>query len=153
MVECSKLNIITSQTIISTMGIATAGLLTWRNLQTVKQGAKMAAQAIKNPAKTIRKVVQKARAGVAYVKKQAARLYTATKHIIAHPIKTGKQIYHKTVNVVKRAYQKYTPRPIKRFNSAVKRNVTKRYHSVRKATSRFVKRTKARVKRFFRRRR
>lgn len=151
MVERSKLNIITSRVIITTMGIATAGLLAWRNWRTVKQGAKMAAQAIMHPAKTIKKVVQKARAGVAYVKRQATKLYTATKRIIAHPIRTGRQIYRKTVNAVKRVYQKYIPRPIKRFNSAVKRTVTKRYTSARKSVSRFVKNTRARIKKFFRR--
>ncbi|MRH08358.1 hypothetical protein GIX81_02595 [Lactobacillus reuteri] len=153
MAERSKLNIITSRVIITTMGIATAELLTWRNWRTVKQGAKVAAQAIMHPAKTIRKVVQKARLGVAYVKKQATRLYTTTKRIITHPIRTGRQIYRKTVNAVKRVYQKYTPRPIKRFNSAVKRTVTKRYNSARKSVSRFVKNTRARVKKFFRRKR
>lgn len=153
MVERSKLNVITSQAIITTMGITTAGLLAWRNWRTVKQGAKMAAQAIMHPAKTIRKVVQKVRAGVAHVKRQAAKLYTTTKRIIAHPIRTGRQIYRKTANVIKRTYRKYTPRPIKRFNNAVRRTVTKRYHSLRKATSRFVRRTKARIKRFFKRRR
>lgn len=153
MVERSKLNVITSRVIITTASIATAGLLAWRNWRTVKQGAKMAVQAIIHPAKTIRKVVQKARAGVAHVKRQAAKLYTATKRIITHPIRTGRQIYRKTVNAVKRVYQKYTPRPIKRFNSAVKRTVTKRYNSARKSVSRFVKNTRTRVKKFFRRKR
>lgn len=153
MVERSKLNVITSRVIITTASIATAGLLAWRNWRTVKQGAKMAVQAIIHPAKTIRKVVQKARAGVAHVKRQAAKLYTATKRIITHPIRTGRQIYRKTVNAVKRVYQKYTPRPIKRFNSAVKRTITKRYNSARKSVSRFVKNTRTRVKKFFRRKR
>ncbi len=153
MVERSKLNVITSQAIITTMGIATAGLLAWRNWRTVKQSAKMAAQAIMHPAKTIRKVVQKARAGVAYVKRQAAKLYTTTKRIIAHPIRTGRQIYRKTANIIKRTYRKYTPRPIKRFNSAVKRTVTKRYNSARKSVSRFVKNTRSKVKKIFRRKR
>lgn len=153
MVERSKLNVITSRVIITTMGIATAGLLTWRNWRTVKQGAKMAAQAIMHPAKTIKKVVQKAGAGVAHVKRQSTKLYTAKKRIIAHPIRTEKQIYRKTVNVIKKTYQKYTSRPIKRFNSAVKRTVTKRYNSARKSVSRFVKNTRARVKKFFRRKR
>lgn len=135
------------------MGIATAGLLAWRNWRTVKQGAKMAVQAIIHPAKTIKKVVQKARARVAYVKRQATKLYTAMKRSIAHPVRTGRQIYRKTVNAVKRVYQKYIPRPIKRFNSAVKRTVTKRYNSARKSVSRFVKNTRARVKKFFRRKR
>ena len=122
--------VITSQAII-----ATAGLLAWQNWRTVKQAAKQASKAIMHPAKTIRKVVQKARAGVAYVKRQATKLYMATKRIIVHPIRTGRQIYRKTVNVVKRVYKKYTPRPIKRFNSAVKRTVTKRYNSARKSVS------------------
>ena len=153
MVERSKLNVITSRVIITTMGIATAGLLAWRNWRTVKQGAKMAVQAIVHPAKTIRKLVQKARAGVAHVKRQAAKLYTVTKRIITHQIRTGRQICQKTVNAVKRVYQKYTPRPIKRFNSVVKRTVTKRYNSACKSVSRFVKNTRARIKKFFRRKR
>lgn len=66
MVERSKLNIITSRLVITTVSITTARLLAWRNWRTIKQGAKMAAQTIMHPAKTIKKVVQKARAGVTY---------------------------------------------------------------------------------------
>ena len=85
--------VITSQAIITTMGIATTGLLAWQNWRTVKQIAKQAAKAIMHPAKTIKKVVQKARTGIAYVKRQSAKLYTATKRVVTHPIRTGRQIY------------------------------------------------------------
>lgn len=62
MVERSKLNIITSRLVITTVSITTARLLAWRNWRTIKQETKTAAQAIMHPAKTIKKVV----AGVTY---------------------------------------------------------------------------------------
>lgn len=155
MKERSKLTVITSQAILATMGFATAGLLAWRNSRALKQSAKMAVQAVMHPSKTIKKVVQKTKTVFSRAKKQvtSSKVYRATKQFVTHPIKTVKNFYRKTVNVVKRGYQKYTPKPIKRFNNHIKQTIAKKYNSARKSASRFVKKVKTKIKKFFRRKR
>ena len=155
MVERSKLNVITSRVIITTMGIATAGLLAWRNLRRLKQTVSQVGKAVAHPVKTINTAVQKTKAGFAYVRKQVtnSKIYKVAKQIVTHPVRTGKQLYRKTVSFVRKTYRNYTPKPVQRFNRYVKRTVSKRYNSARKSVSRFVKNTRTRVKKFFRRKR